>query len=87
LFACFLLSAQTQCGAQRESGEKGWEKRLCMPVRQGKHVCVGGKQAVLGKRRQDILPEYPQALPIFNRKEKKKKSLDLVHSSSPWKDE
>lgn len=75
LFAFFLLSVHTRSGAQRESDTKGWEKHLCVPVRQGKHVCVGDKWTVLRKRRDS---------PYLTKKKKKKRrgeSLDLVHPS------
>lgn len=73
LFAFFLLSVHTRSGAQRESDTKGWEKHLCVPVRQGKHVCVGDKWTVLRKRRDS---------PYLTKKKKKKKRGELGLGSS-----
>lgn len=72
LFTFFQLSVHTRSGMQRESDTKGWEKRLCVPVRRGKRVCVGAKQTVLGKRRDRTSSLNTSKLRVYFRKNSKK---------------
>lgn len=85
LFAFFQLSVHTRSGTQRESDTKGWEKRLCLPVRRGKRVCVSAKQTVLGRRRGTTSSLNTSKLHAYFRKNKIK-NLGLCSFIQPFEE-